>query len=141
MGRQPQHPACSAGPADHGGSQDSGRVKLANAVPATGGRRRRRRRRHRRSAGAALTAPAFTSIAAEAHPGHGELPSETDIVQPDPLTLTLYPDATHGRDITEDPMLEEFAASLASSRIVAWPSLELQDEAPAVAASSWRMRT
>jgi len=59
--------------------------------------------------------------------------------------LTLYSDATHGRDITEDPILEEFAASLASSRIVAWPSLERllsppvvpqpQDEAPVVAAT------
>jgi hypothetical protein len=58
--------------------------------------------------------------------------------------LKLYPDATHGRDITEDLMLEEFAASLASSRIVAWPSLErllsppvapqLQDEALTVTA-------
>ena len=54
----------------------------------------------------------------------------------------LYSDATHGRDITENPMPEEFTTSLASSRIVAWPSLErrlsppvapqLQDEAPAV---------
>jgi hypothetical protein len=60
------------------------------------------------------------------------------------LTLTQHPDATHGRDITEDPMLEEFAASLASSRIVTWPFLErllsppgalqLQDEAAAVTA-------
>jgi hypothetical protein len=47
-----------------------------------------------------------------------------DIVQPNPLTLILYPDATCGHDITKDPMLEEFAASLASSRIVAWPSLK-----------------
>ena len=124
MGRQPQHPSYSAGLAGHGGSQDLGRVKSANAVPATGGRRRRRRRRHGRSAGAAQTAPAFTSVAAEAQPGHDELSSETGSVQPDPLTLMLYLDATHGRDITEDPMLEEFVASLASSRIVAWPSLE-----------------
>jgi hypothetical protein len=66
------------------------------------------------------------------------------IVQPDPLTLMLYSDAMHGRDITEDPMLEEFVGSLASSRIIVWPSLErllsppvapqLQDEAPTVMA-------
>jgi hypothetical protein len=58
-------------------------------------------------------------------PGHDELSSETDIVHPDLLTLMPCPDATHGRDIMEDPMLEEFTASLASNRIVAWPSLEL----------------
>ena len=79
---------------------------------------------HGWSAGAAQAAPAFTLVAAEAQRGHGELSSETGIVQPNPLMLTMYPDATHGRDITEDPMLEEFVASLASSRIVAWPSLE-----------------
>jgi hypothetical protein len=65
------------------------------------------------------------------------------MVHPNPLTLTLYSDATHARDITEDLMLEEFAASLVSCRIIAWPSLEHplsppvapqpQDEAPAVA--------
>ena len=76
-------------------------------------------------AGAAQTAPVFTSVAAEAQPGHGELSSETVIVQLDPLTLTLYPDAMHDRDITEDLMLEEFAALLVGSRIIAWPSLEL----------------
>jgi hypothetical protein len=38
------------------------------------------------------------------------------------LTLTLCPGATHGRDIMEDPMLEEFAASLTSSRFVAGAS-------------------
>ena len=76
-------------------------------------------------------ASAFTSVAAEAQPRHNELSSETGIL-PDPLTL--HPDTTHGRDITEDPMLEEFVASLTSSRIVAWPSLELQDEAPTVMA-------
>jgi hypothetical protein len=66
------------------------------------------------------------------------------MVHPDPLTLTLYPDTTHARDITEDLMLEEFAALLVSCQIIAWPSLEHllsspvapqpQDEAPAVAA-------
>ena len=61
----------------------------------------------------AQAAPPFTLVAAEAQPRHVELSSETGIVQPNPLTL--YPDATHGRDIMEDPMLEEFATSLASS--------------------------
>jgi hypothetical protein len=69
-------------------------------------------------------APSFTSVAAGAQAWHGELAKETGIVEPDPLTLTLYTDATHDRDITEDPMLEEFTASLVGSRIVAWLSLE-----------------
>ena len=66
------------------------------------------------------------------------------MVEPDPLTLTLYPGATQDRDISEDPMVEEFVASLVNSQIVTWPSLEhlpstsatlqLPDEAPTVAA-------
>ena len=66
------------------------------------------------------------------------------MIEPDPLTLTLYPGATLDRDILKDPMVEEFAVSLVDSQIVAWPSLEhlpstsvtpqLPDEAPAVAA-------
>jgi hypothetical protein len=40
------------------------------------------------------------------------------------VILTLYPDATHDRDIMKDPMLEEFTALLVGSRIIAWPSLE-----------------
>jgi hypothetical protein len=80
--------------------------------------------RHRQSVGATQTAPDFTSVAAGAQAGHDELTNEIGIVEPDPLTLTLYPDATHDRDITEEPMLEEFAASLVGSRIIAWPSLE-----------------
>ena len=57
----------------------------------------------------------------------------------------MYSEATHGRDIMEDPMLEEFAASLATSRIVARPSPERllsplvapqEGEAPAVTAPS-----
>ena len=79
---------------------------------------------HGRSAGAAQTTLDFTSVATGALAGHGELANETGIVDLDPLTLTLYPDATHDRDITEDPLLEDFAASLVGSRIVAWPSLE-----------------
>ena len=72
------------------------------------------------------------------------------MVEPDPLTLTLYSGAMQDRDISEDPMVEEFAALFFGSQIVAWPSLEhlpstsatpqLPDEAPAVAAPSWRMR-
>ena len=56
----------------------------------------------------------------------------------------LYPDATHDPEITEDPMVEEFTASLVGSRIVVWPSLkhqssplaptQLHDESPAAAA-------
>jgi hypothetical protein len=48
--------------------------------------------------------------------------NKTSIVEPDPLTL--YPDTKHDRDITEDPMLEEFAVSPVGSLINAWPSLE-----------------
>jgi hypothetical protein len=48
----------------------------------------------------------------------------TGIVEPDPLTLTLYSGAMHDRDISEDPMVEEFVASLVGSPIVVWPSLE-----------------
>jgi hypothetical protein len=40
------------------------------------------------------------------------------------LTLTLYPGATHDHDISEDPMVEEFIASLIGCPIVVWPSLE-----------------
>jgi hypothetical protein len=69
-------------------------------------------------------APTLTSVAAGAQAGHGELTNETGIVEPDPLTLTLYPDATHDCDITEDSMIEEFAASLVGGRIIAWPFLE-----------------
>jgi hypothetical protein len=99
---------------------------------------------HGRSAGAAQTALDFASVAAGAQAGHSELTNKTGIIEPDPLTLTLYPDATHDRDITEDPMVEEFVASLVGSRIGMWPSLErlsspsaptqLQDEAQLAAA-------
>ena len=45
------------------------------------------------------------------------------IVELDPLTLKLYPGATHDRDVSEDPMVEEFVASLVGSPIDVWPSL------------------
>jgi hypothetical protein len=38
--------------------------------------------------------------------------------------LMLYLGATQDRDISEDPMVKEFVASLVGSQIVAWPSLE-----------------
>ena len=79
---------------------------------------------HGQPAGAAQTAPNFTSVAIGAQAGHGELANKTGFVEPNPLTLTLYPDATHDRDIAEDPMIKEFTASLVSRRIVAWTSLE-----------------
>jgi len=79
---------------------------------------------HGRSAGAAQAALDFTSVVAGAQVGHSELTNETGIVEPDPLTLTLYLDATHNRDITEDLMVEEFTALLVSSQIIMWPSLE-----------------
>jgi hypothetical protein len=81
---------------------------------------------HGRSTGATQTTPDSTSVATGALAGHGELTNETGIVEPDPLTLTLtlYSDATHDRDIMEDPMLEEFAASLVGSWFVVRPSLE-----------------
>jgi hypothetical protein len=68
--------------------------------------------------------PDYTSVAAGAQARHGELTNEMGIIEPDPLMLTLYLNAMHDRDIMEDPMLEEFAASLVGSRIIAWPSLE-----------------
>ena len=68
-------------------------------------------------------APAFTSVVAGAQAGHAELTNETGIVEPNPLTLTLYSDATH-RNIMENPMVEEFVALLVGSRIVVWPCLE-----------------
>ena len=48
--------------------------------------------------------------------------------------LTPRTDATFDRDITQDPMLVELVALLASSRVVMWPPLvtQLEDEAPAV---------
>jgi hypothetical protein len=42
----------------------------------------------------------------------------------DPLMLAQYLGDTHDRATTEDPMVEEFAASLVGSPIVAWPFLE-----------------
>ena len=99
---------------------------------------------HGRSTGAAQTASDFTSVAAGTEARHGGLTNATGMVEPDPLTLTLYPGATQDRDISEDPMVEEFTASLVGSQIIVWPSLEhlpstsatlqLPDEAPAVAA-------
>lgn len=40
-------------------------------------------------------------------------------IEPDPLKMTLYPNATCGCNITEDPMVKEFIASL-----IAWSFLE-----------------
>jgi hypothetical protein len=60
------------------------------------------------------------------------------IVESNPLTLTLYPGIMHDRDISEDPMVEEFAASLVGSRIVAWPFLERLSSP--LAPLSYRMR-
>jgi hypothetical protein len=69
-------------------------------------------------------APDYTSVATGAQARYGELTNEMGIIEPDPLMLTLYSNAMHDRDITDDPMLEEFAASLVGTRIIAWPSLE-----------------
>jgi hypothetical protein len=99
---------------------------------------------HGQSARATQTALDISSVATGAQAGRGELTNEMGIIEPDPLTLTLYPDAMHDHDIMEDPMLEEFTASLIGNRIVTWPSLEhllsptalspqLQDEASVVA--------
>ena len=74
--------------------------------------------------GPAQTASDFTSVAAGTEARHGGLTNATGMVEPDPLTLTLYPGATQDRDISEDPMVEEFAALFFGSQIVAWPSLE-----------------
>jgi hypothetical protein len=43
------------------------------------------------------------------------------LVELDPLMLTPRTDITVDRDITEDPMLVELVASLASSQVVSWP--------------------
>jgi hypothetical protein len=115
---------------------------MGTTVP--GGRRRQRRRRRQRSRrrerpiGSTLASPAFT-------PRPDDLSSGTDFAQPDPLTLTLCPGAAYVRDITEDPMLEEFAASIVSTRLVTGPSSQravsppvatpLEDEAPKMAAA------
>jgi hypothetical protein len=66
-------------------------------------------------------APAFTSVTAGTQAGHGELTNETGIVEPNPLMLTLYLNATHDCNIMEDPIIEEFAASLVGSRRMAFP--------------------
>ena len=79
---------------------------------------------HGRSTGAVQAAPDLSSVAAGAQARHGGPTNETGIVEPDPLTLTRYPGATHDRDISEDPMVEEFTASLVGSQIIVWPSLE-----------------
>jgi hypothetical protein len=85
-------------------------------------------------AGATPAALDDTSVATDAQARHGELTGATGLVELDPLTLTPRTDATADHDIMEDPMLVELAASLASSRAVAWPSpvTQLVDEAPAV---------
>ena len=69
-------------------------------------------------------APDFTSVAAGTEARHGGLTNATGMVEPDPLTLTLYLGATQDHDISEDLMVEEFAASLVGSQIIVWPSLE-----------------
>ena len=70
---------------------------------------------HGRSTGAAQTASDFTYVAAGTEARHGGLTNATGMVEPDPLTLTWYSSATQDRDISEDPMVEEFAASLVGS--------------------------
>ena len=57
----------------------------------------------------------FTSVAAGTEARHGGLTNATGMVEPDPLMLMLYPGATQDRDISEDPMVEEFVASLVGS--------------------------
>jgi hypothetical protein len=74
--------------------------------------------------GAAQATPNFTSVAARTQAWHDGPTDATGIAVPDLLTLTLCPDATHDRDISEDPMVEEFVALLVDSHIVMWPSLE-----------------
>jgi hypothetical protein len=62
------------------------------------------------------------------------LTGATGLVELDPLTLTSCTNATVDHDIAEDPMPVELAASLTSSRVVAWPPpvTQLVDKAPAV---------
>ena len=69
-------------------------------------------------------APDFTSVAAGTEARHDGLTNATGMVEPAPLTLMLYSSAMQDHDISEDPMVEEFAASLVGSWIVSWPSLE-----------------
>jgi hypothetical protein len=71
---------------------------------------RRQRRRRRRRCGWSKGTP-------QAPPGTVETHSGRSSAQPDPLARTIRPDVTYARDIEEDPMLEEFVASLASG----WP--------------------
>ena len=83
-----------------------------------------------------------SSAIAVARADHGEPASETCHIwclsELDPLTLTPYLDAMHSRNITKDPMFEEFTASLASSRIIAWPSVERLSSPPVP--PSYKMR-
>ena len=65
--------------------------------------------------GPAQTASDFTSVAAGTEARHGGLTYATGMVEPDPLMLTLYPGTMQDRNISEDPMVEEFIASLVDS--------------------------
>jgi hypothetical protein len=66
-------------------------------------------------------APGDTLDVAGAPSKHGERTSETGLVELNLLTLTSYKGASLDHNITEDPMLVELAASLASSQIVMCP--------------------
>lgn len=64
---------------------------------------------------------------AGARAAHGEPISKTDHVwclsELDPLTLVPYLDTTHvGHNVTKDPMLKEFVASLTLNRTVRGPT-------------------
>jgi hypothetical protein len=69
----------------------------------------------------ALKASCNTPDAAGAPSEHDERTNETGLVELNPLTLTPYKGASLDHDITEDSMLVELAASLASSQIVMCP--------------------
>ena len=98
-----------------------------------GGKRWRRRSRHRRRERDNISdAPAGSSgDAAAARAAHGEMVLGPRLLVPDPLVLTLWPhDTPTGRNTTDDPMLEEFAAS--SLSLGAAPAIaRLKDVPPA----------
>ena len=63
-----------------------------------------------------------TNSSSDATVDRRKLANGTRLLGLDPLTLIMCPhDMLPGRDIAEDPMMEEFAASIIASQIVTCP--------------------
>ena len=100
-------------------------VPIAGAPIGRGHQRRCTRHRRRPEEG---TNDTSSDVAAD----HSVPASRTCLLGFDPLTLTVWPhDVLHGRDDMDYPMLEEFATSIAASRIVTWPPLDRLASSPA----------